>query len=238
MNYHGNNNIPSSVKDDSLITQVTEDACNDIKNKYILKMPDTWNIELGTKRLKFSDIRQKMIDNGLSTQTADSYYGGPSSIITDAHIIWLIMVNGGTEMRKPLFLGEMKKQGTNDIRIMEGKKKQAVGNAAPDRVAKNFAIAADYCRLSDTDFFPYCVFLHGCDFDENDITETTKAKLSPFFGELNKLNPFFDKDIFWGLKGGSCFYQSEEYSYGQLYEVCHKCCEIGITHYMEKFAEK
>ena len=112
--------------------------------------------------------------------------------------------------------------------MIEGKKKQAIGNAGPDRVAKNFEIAADYCFLCDKTFFPYNVFLHGCDFRESEITNTTKAKLHPFFGELNILNPYFDKDIFWARKGGSCFFQGNDYTYEQLYNICFNVWVILI----------
>ena len=63
-----------------------------------------------------------------------------------------------------------------------------------------------------------------------------EAKLQPFFGELNKFNPYFDKDIYWARKGGSCFLQGEDFTFEQLYEICFKCCETGIKYYLEKFA--
>ena len=134
-------------------------------------------------------------------------------------------------------MGEMKKQGTNEKRMLEGKKKQSIGNAGPDRVAKNYVIASDFCYLCDKFFFPYNVFLHGCDFKENEITTTTKAKLQPFFGTLNNLNPYFDNDIWWGRKGGSCFFQGDDYTYEQLYNICFQCCEIGILYYISKYQE-
>ena len=237
MNILGNNNIPSSKKDDDMLTAVTEDVANYIKDNFLCKIPDTWDIECGLKKLRFEDIKENLILNGLSIEKANEYYGGPSSIETDAHIIY-ITINYGDYIRKyPIFMGEMKKQGTNDIRIAEGKKKQAIGNAAPDRVAKNFCIAADYCFTCDKTFFPYNVFLHGCDFDDNTITTTTKAKLQPFFGKLNNFNPYFDKELIIfnsNLKGGSCFFQKDEYTYNQLYEICKKCCEEGIRHYLNK----
>ena len=236
MNNKGNNNIPSSKTDDELLTLAAAKAFADIKDKYLCSIPDTWNIEYGTKKITFKDIMQLMIDNGISVSKSKSYYGENSSIETDAHIISLTIKTQGKTIYKPIFMGEMKKQGTNDKRILEGKKRQAIGNAGPDRVAKNFEIAADYCYLCDKDFFPYNVFLHGCDFKENEITTTTKAKLQPFFGELNKFNPYFDKDIYWARKGGSCFLQGADYTFEQLYEICFKCCETGIKYYLEKLA--
>lgn len=237
MNNKGNNNIPSSKTDDELLTVAAKNACEAIREKYLCSIPDTWNFECGTKKLSFKEIKAEMINEGIAASKADAYYGGNSSIETDAHVVYLVMSFEGRRIRKPIFMGEMKKQGTNDKRIMEGKKKQAIGNAGPDRVAKNFEIASDYCYLCDKEFFPYNVFLHGCDFKEEEITGTTKSKLQPFFGHLNTLNPYFDKDIFWARKGGSCFYQGKDYTYEQLYSLCYKCCEMGVTHYLSKYKE-
>lgn len=237
MNNKGNNNIPSSRTDDELLTVVTKNACETIREKFLFRIPDTWDFECGTRKISFKEIRTEMINEGVSFRKADSYYGGNSSIETDAHVIYLVMSSRGGKIRKPIFIGEMKKQGTNDQRVMEGKKRQSIGNAGTDRVAKNFEIASDYCYLCDKEFFPYNVFLHGCDFKEEEITGTTKAKLQPFFGDLNTLNPYFDKDIFWARKGGSCFYQGEDYTYGQLYDICYKCCESGVLHYLSKYSE-
>lgn len=238
MNNKGNNNIPSSRSDDELLTVAAKNACDAIREKYLCSIPDTWNLECGTKKLTFNDIKEQMINEGISVSKANAYYGINSSIETDAHVIYLTMRLNGKTIRNPIFMGEMKKQGTNDKRLIEGKKKQAIGNAGPDRVAKNFEIAADYCFLCDKDFFPYNVFLHGCDFRESEITNTTKAKLHPFFGELNILNPYFDKDIFWARKGGSCFFQGNDYTYEQLYNICFNCCELGVNHYLEKYGKK
>jgi type II restriction enzyme len=234
MNLKGNN-IPSMSTDDELLSMAVQNVCNDIKDKYICSLPSTWYIECGIKKITYSEIKSMLIEQGISVEKANNYYGQESSIITDSYIIWLIMNDNGKQIKKPLFIGEMKKQGTNDKRVLEGKKRQAIGNAGPDRVAKNFFIASEYCYLLDKDVFPYNVFLHGCDFNENEITKTTKSKLEPFFGNLNILNPFFDKDIPWSRKGGSCFYQGTDYTHEELYNYSYKCCEITINYYLKKY---
>lgn len=228
--------ITSSKKDDELLTKVSQDVALALKKEYICKIPNTWNIQCGEKNISFNDLKSLMIDReGISRHKAEMYYGLDSNIITDASIIYLTIKENGNILYRPLFLGEMKKQGTNDRRMMEGMKKQAIGNAAGDRMCKNFMIAADLCHLANKDFFPYTLFLHGCDFKEEELTKTTLAKFQPFFGELNKLYPFFDKDITWAPKGGSCFYQGNEYTYEQLYNICYECCKCGIEHFLKKY---
>lgn len=229
--------ITSSKNDDDLLTTVSENICRDLKDKYLSSLPETWNIECGNRKLNFDDIKTALVDSGLSENKASKYYGLASGIETDSHIIYLTIKKGYRIIKKPLFMGEMKKQGTNDRRLAEGKSKQAIGNAAGDRVAKNFLISSDYCYICDREFFPYNVYLHGCDFND-DMTNTMKAKLTPLFGTLNRTNPWFDKDMLIytaGHKGGSCFYQNNDFTYKQLYDLCYECCRIGIEHYLEKY---
>lgn len=233
-----NPNITSSVSDDNLLTSVTDKVFQDIRAKMIFKIPSNWDFELGDKSITFKSIREAAKKKGMSIKTICTYFGQDCRIECDCHIIYLTIKNNDNDIVKfPLFIGEMKKQGTNDRRIEEGLSRQSIGNAGPDRVAKNFYIAATYCYLCDDTFFPYNVFLHGCDFAENEITKTLKSKLEPLFGKLNTFNPYFDKNIPWERKGGCCYYQGEAFSYEQLYDYCFKCCECGIEHYRERFGE-
>ena len=235
MNNLGNNHITNMKSDDALLENAVSKAVSRINNDYYGKIPDNWTIDLGSAKISFKNIREEMLKMGYSAAKANAYYGGPSSIITDGPIVYITIRKDGKKIMKPIFLGEMKKQGTNDKRLAEGKSRQAIGNAGTDRVAKNFMIASDYCYLHDRTFFPYNVFLHGCDFSTTDITTRTLAKLKPFFGKLNKLNPYFDKEVI--KKGGSCFYQDKDYTEEQLENYCYKCCELGIKHYMDKYKE-
>jgi hypothetical protein len=230
--------IPRDRNDEALLMSASSKVFEDIKNEYLFQLPNNWNIECSSPRLFFSDIKSSLLRNGCSLSIAESYYGGNNSIITDAHIIYLTIKDGDIVNKYPLFMGEMKKQGTNNKRIKEGKGKQAQGNAAGDRVAKNYLIASDYCYACDSDFFPYNVFLHGFDFSNSEITTTTKSKLTPLFGSLNVFNPWFDKDALILLsshKGGSCFYQEDEFTEDWLMKICYSCCVEGIKHYLKKY---
>lgn len=65
----------------------------------------------------------------------------------------------------PVFIGEDKVQGTNDLRLAEGKKKQATGNAI-ERAAKNIRGSEMLCAHMNA--FPYVIFASGCDFHESE----------------------------------------------------------------------
>ena len=65
----------------------------------------------------------------------------------------------------PVFIGEDKVQGTNDLRLAEGKKKQALGNAI-ERAAKNIRGCEMLCAHMNA--FPYVIFASGCDFHESE----------------------------------------------------------------------
>lgn len=230
--------IPSAKEDESVLSKAVKDAFYELEENWAGEKPGNWEFVLkDSRRIYFSDIIEEGLRHDIPRSRLMAYYKSDRYIETDSPIIYLEIYGDSVPLLKPLFISEIKKQGTNDKRIEEGKPKQAIGNAAGDRTSKNFSIISDYCYLCDKDFFPYCVLLHGYDFGKEEISETTKSKLEPFFGELNKLNPWFDKYMMIELnakKGGSCFYQGEEYNYVQLYDIVYRCCEIGIKHYLSK----
>ena len=61
----------------------------------------------------------------------------------------------------PILASEAKQQGTNDKRKEEGKKKQSMGNAI-ERASKNYSELK--CYFTPYDYFPYHLFISGCDF--------------------------------------------------------------------------
>ena len=74
----------------------------------------------------------------------------------------IIYIHDGDE-KYPVAIAEAKKQGTNNKRLAEGKKKQAMGNAI-ERAYKNVEEVKIYTQ--DLDYFPYTIVAHGYDFKE------------------------------------------------------------------------
>jgi type II restriction enzyme len=92
----------------------------------------------------------------------------------DGGVIWM-------DGKYPILISEMKRQGTNDERIKEGKKKQAVGNAI-ERLGKNLIGFKNL--YENDDILPFCCFCWGCD-----VTNET------FLGKLYTLNSFYELNI-------------------------------------------
>ena len=92
----------------------------------------------------------------------------------DGGVIWM-------DEKYPILITEMKRQGTNEERIREGKNKQAVGNAI-ERLGKN--LIGLKCLYENEDILPFICFCWGCD-----VTDGT------FLGKLYTLNSFYELNI-------------------------------------------
>ena len=96
------------------------------------------------------------------------------SLQPDGGVIWM-------DDTYPILISEMKRQGTNDERVAEGKKKQAVGNAI-ERLGKN--LKGFECLYENDDIMPFICFCWGCD-----VVDGT------FLGKLYTLNSFNELNI-------------------------------------------
>jgi type II restriction enzyme len=95
----------------------------------------------------------------------------------------LIYVSTNSGIKLLLGVVEAKKQGTNDIRVLEGKNKQAKGNAI-ERSAKNYVELTNY--FLNEDIFPYLMFMNGCDVE--DINSSIRDRIT----NMNLGSPFND----------------------------------------------
>ena len=115
-----------------------------------------------------------------------------------------INVNG----KKCIILtSEQKRQGTNDQRILEGKKKQSNGNAV-ERLAKNVSIFDTL--FSKEDIYPFACFMQGCDFNQNECNILDRVRgITKFILEFNKINLHWVESIENNLRtGGSYFVET------------------------------
>lgn len=101
-----------------------------------------------------------------------------SSIRPDGGILSLVDRQGGLF---PVLIAEKKNQGTNDLRALEGKGKQARGNAI-ERLGKN--VIGFRAAMAHEAIFPFVCFGDGCDFAD-DSTILDRVVTIAQFGALN-----------------------------------------------------
>lgn len=112
----------------------------------------------------------------------------------DGGVIWM-------DDTYPILISEMKRQGTNNERMAEGKTKQAVGNAI-ERLGKN--LKGFDCLFENDDILPFICFCWGCDV----VDETFLGKLYTL-NSFNELNIIYDTPTKARNKPFSCLLKEE-----------------------------
>lgn len=135
-------------------------------------------------------------------------------------------------VRYPILIAEKKNQGTNDLRLAEGKKKQAQGNAI-ERLGKN--VIGFRTALLKESIFPFVCFGDGCDFDES-LTIVDRVVTIAMFGELNKESLHNSSgDLF---NRGSFYFRVREWTEKEMEDVCYSIAEKAVYYYFSKYDEK
>lgn len=126
----------------------------------------------------------------------------------------------------PILIGEVKKQGTNDKRVKEGKGKQAQGNAV-ERLGKN--VIGFKQMVSNEDYTPFVCFGEGCDFAEGSSILDRVHTIS-CFRPINCI----DTDR---LSMGSFFFREEKWSKQEMYNIMYEVASNAINYYIQKYGE-
>ena len=147
--------------------------------------------------------------------------------------------------RKYYFLfPEQKRQGTNDKRLLEGKKKQQAGNAT-ERIADKLCIAR--LLFGDEDVFPFVAFIQGCDFYEDESTIADRMKRIFNFLKPNVIHYNWVKLQNNNNVGGSYFMRghsmadapgTSDWTSDEMYEIMVKIAEHSIRYYIKKYEHK
>jgi type II restriction enzyme len=155
------------------------------------------------KKLRLEDIytilrtQYGLVDVKLQTVKESTF------ITPDGGFIW-VEIDGAKYF---ILICEEKNQGTNDKRLLEGKKRQALGNAV-ERLGKNYN-ALDLL-FSKEDILPFVTFLQGCDFHQSETI--TDRVITIFKGlEKNKINLY--KDVL--NRAGSYFVRGHKWDEGK-----------------------
>lgn len=134
--------------------------------------------------------------------------------------------------RHPVLIAEKKNQGTNDLRLLEGKGKQAKGNAI-ERLGKN--VIGFRTALKTEAIFPFVCFGDGCDFaDDSSILDrvTTIAQ----FGRLN-VEHLHNQGSNGEFDRGTFYFRVAEWTEQEMAALCLKLAEKSIFYYFSKHGE-
>ena len=157
-------------------------------------------------------------------------YHSTSSMRPDGGILSITTARGASH---PILIAEKKNQGTNDLRALEGKRKQAKGNAI-ERLGKN-VIGFRAAMLSES-IFPFVCFGDGCDFAD-DSTILDRVVTIAMFGDLNKVHLHNE-----GPRGvfnrGSFFFRAKAWTEKEMTETCYVIAEKSVYYYFSKYGEK
>lgn len=158
------------------------------------------------------------------------YHFASSAMRPDGGILSLVDRVG---KRHPILIAEKKNQGTNDSRLIEGKGKQAKGNAI-ERLGKN--VIGFRTALKTEAIFPFVCFGDGCDFSE-DSSILDRVTTIAQFGKLNVehlhnqgSNNEFDR--------GTFYFRVAEWTGEEMSTLCLKLTEKSVFYYFSKHGEE
>lgn len=153
-----------------------------------------------------------------------------SSIKPDGGILFL---EAGDEEKitYPILIAEVKNQGTNDLRLAEGKAKQAKGNAI-ERLGKN--VIGLRTALMRESIFPFVCFGYGCDFEETSSILDRVSTIA-MFGRLNRTYLFNEDGE--RFNRGSFYFRERKWSVDEMFAVMSDIAERSVQYYFSKYRE-
>lgn len=154
-----------------------------------------------------------------------------SSIKPDGGILFL---EGGADdkITYPILIAEVKNQGTNDLRLAEGKSKQAKGNAI-ERLGKN--VIGLRTALMRESIFPFVCFGYGCDFEESSSILDRVTTIA-MFGRLNKTYLFNEDGE--RFNRGSFYFRERKWTIDEMSSVMSDIAERSVQYYFSKYREE
>ncbi len=131
----------------------------------------------------------------------------------------------------PILISEVKNQGTNDLRLKEGKDIQAAGNAI-ERLGKN--VIGFRAALLHENIFPFVCFGYGYDFRQGSSILDRVTTIG-MFGKLNKT--YLNDEESGKFNRGSFYFRRQEWEVDEMFEVMKDISERSIFYYFSKYGE-
>ncbi len=158
-----------------------------------------------------------------------SYLFDTSSMRPDGGILSIVDKD---DKAYPILITEVKNQGTNDLRKLEGKPKQAKGNAI-ERLGKN--VIGFRTALIKESIFPFVCFGDGCDFAPNSSILDRVITIA-MFGSLNETR-LFNEGIDKLFNRGSFYFRVELWTEEEMLPIMHDIASRSILYYFSKYGK-
>ncbi|MCY4625492.1 MAG: hypothetical protein OXC99_10905 [Chloroflexi bacterium] len=130
----------------------------------------------------------------------------------------------------PILIVEVKNQGTNDLRLKEGKPIQAKGNAI-ERLGKN-VIGLRTALLAES-IFPFVCFGYGYDFREDSSIRDRVVTIG-MFGQLNQIH-IVNEGTQGQFNRGSFFFREEAWTFEEMKSIMLEIAQRSIYYYFSKY---
>ena len=223
-NQHKPKNKTSKL-DDNIIENASNRVIKYLKERFKEKL-NNYEIVF-EKEIKVSYMIDFIKKKGLREEFDFEY--NDRKIKPDGGSIFLI--NKIKKEKFPLLISETKKQGTNKQRILEGKSKQATGNAI-ERLGKN--LTGIKAMLNHYGITPFVCFGWGDDFASNVKTVLVKIMILNEFYPLNKIYVFkrdgsSDLNRFSPV---SMYFREKRWTEDEMFEIMREISETSLRYYL------
>ena len=156
---------------------------------------------------------------------------GNTYMAPDGGILSLSLRDGDRLL--PVLIAEVKNQGTNDLRALEGKPKQAMGNAI-ERLGKN--VIGFRTMMLSAGIMPFVCFGYGYDFyDGSPILD--RVRTIAMFGALNHFYVANTGDA-GRFNRGSFFFRQAEWTKDEMVERMLEIATRATHHYISVYGEE
>ena len=133
----------------------------------------------------------------------------------------------------PILITEVKNQGTNDLRVAEGKARQAKGNAI-ERLGKN-VIGFRTAMITES-IFPFICFGDGCDFaDDSSILD--RVTTIAMFGRLNEIHLHVEGLPQARFDRGSFYFRHAAWTPEEMRGLMLRIAKGSVYYYFSKYGE-
>lgn len=209
----------TSKKEDRIVNQAVRSVIQRLSKKFGVEF-------IHEKRLLLTDVVDLLKERFPKIEFSSPL---PTSfMMPDGGITYIQALNGN---RFPILIGEVKNQGTNDIRKNEGKPKQSKGNAI-ERLGKNVIGFRTY--MLGEGIFPFVCFGDGCDFEDGSSILDRVLTIA-MFGKLNCDHTVTEARYF---NRGSYYFRRERWTKEEMEDILYDVAERSVYHYFSKYGEK